>query len=43
MLIFPNYILIKHCIFHNAKKKQERKKEKKLSIYFRAFPRMLKS
>lgn len=37
MLIFPNYILIKHCIFHNAKKKK-----KKLSIYFRAFPRMLK-
>ena len=22
MLIFPNYILIKHCIFHNAKKKK---------------------
>ena len=40
MLIFPNYILIKHCIFHNAKKKK--KERKKLSIYFRAFPRMLK-
>ena len=32
MLIFPNYILIKHCIFHNAKKKK-RKKERKEIVY----------
>lgn len=41
MFIFPKQILIKHCIFHNAKKEKKEKK-KKLSIYFRPFPRMLK-
>ena len=28
MLIFPNYILIKHCIFHNAKKKKKERKKR---------------
>ena len=33
MLIFPNYILIKHCIFHNAKKKKKKEIKKRNCLF----------
>ena len=33
MLIFPNYILIKHCIFHNAKKKKKKERKKRNCLF----------
>ena len=38
MFIFPQQILIKHCIFHNAKKE----KKKKIVYLFQAIPQNVK-